>query len=61
MHGFAIEGHPNYISWMCEDVEPFDTPDLKNTGLFSCHGLPYFNSLLFDGGRMINLVEACFG
>jgi hypothetical protein len=59
MHGFAIEGYPNYISWMCEDVEPFDTPDLKNTGLFSCHGLPYFNSQLFDGGRMINLVEAC--
>ena len=22
MHGFYIEGEPDYVSWMCEDVEP---------------------------------------
>jgi hypothetical protein len=55
MHGFHIEGTPEYISWMCEDIEPSDT--LTNTGLFAYHGLPCFNSKMYNGGRMCTLVD----
>jgi hypothetical protein len=57
MHGFHIEGTPYYISWMCEDVEPQSSDDLTDTGLFAYHGLPYFNSKVYEGGRLCTLVD----
>lgn len=57
MHGFHIEGDSDYISWMCEDVEPGDH-DMTNTGLFPHYGLPCFNSKKYiSGGRMGGLVN----
>lgn len=57
MHGFYIEGEPDYVSWMCEDVEP-DNHDLTNTGLLPHYGLPCFNSKKYTfGGRMGGLVN----
>lgn len=56
MHGFHIEGSPFYISWMCEEVEP-SSDDLKDTGLFTYHGIPWFNSEVYENGRMCTLVD----
>jgi hypothetical protein len=57
MHGFHIRGTPHYISWMCEDVEPTSSEDLKDTGLFVYHGLPYFNSKMYENGQICTLVD----
>jgi len=57
MHGFYVEGTSHYISWMCEDVKPTSLVDLKNTGLFPYHGLPIFNSEMYEGGRICTLTD----
>ena len=57
MHGFHIEGTPYYISWMCEDVEPQSSDDLTDTSLLAYHGPPYFNSIVYAGGRLGPLVD----
>ncbi len=56
MHGFYIKGETNYVSWMCEDVEP-NSNELVDTGLFPYHGLPYFNSNKYEKGSMCTLVD----
>ena len=57
MHGFHIQGTQNYVSWMCEEVDPTESDCLKDTGLFAYHGLPYFNAKMYEGGVLCTLVD----